>query len=383
MTDTLSLPKIPELPGMTISKGTTATPFPVPTKTTPRKGKNIPVPIPTMPNRPHSPYSPTISVIPQPKKEIISESKTEIILETSCKIISQESNSYEDIISHNMESELTNLGYRILNKIIVSDINGNKKVLYLKAINLKGQKVFIYVDVPGFTSMHQHDLVLIENNNGNIIPYSTKNGACDCAGTDVSGIAFEYGTNSVCTLLRENNYLKLNESNYTFINIIDNNSRQEGCIISYPIIRLSEIRISPEILLNNTDIVIRRLRNAEDSYERGELTSTHNSLENLNITWQNFNCVFNDITMKLATSLKQCDDYNNIYLANPPCDDEYKEKFHKLQYALAKRHEGIIMLTCAMKKVANKRREIDCLNKDVDEIIKYLEKEFAGIEQII
>ena len=90
-----------------------------------------------------------------------------------------------------MESELLSFGYVPLNKIVIK--NQSDELMsdqYVKAVNKMGQKVYILLDADNMQNIDS-DLTLVETKNGNIIPYSLKNGALKMAGMDASGIAFE------------------------------------------------------------------------------------------------------------------------------------------------------------------------------------------------
>lgn len=324
------------------------------------------------------------SPFPKSKTVVASPPKPKIVISPKCALPTQptipvtpiitENSSYNNLAINNMENELNILGYKILGKIVVNDLNGHKHIKYLKVINKKCHKLFIYVDIIGYSSVQSTDMVINETESGNSLSYSIKNGACNCMGNDVNGIAFEYGTNSICTLVRENNNVNLVESNYSFINLQNNN---ENNITSYPIIRLSEIKVNPEIVLENTDTVIRRLRTAEDSNERNELNNTHCSLELLNEAFIDFNDSCNEVTDKLVISLNQLKEWNDIYLNDPPCDDEYKEKFQKLQCKLTNTNDDVLKLIYIMKRVASKKRELEKITAEVKELTCFMNKEFV------
>jgi uncharacterized coiled-coil protein SlyX len=204
---------------------------------------------------------------------------------------------------------------------------------------------------------------MIIENNVNSLSYSIKHGAYNCVGTDVSGIVFEYGTNSICTIMRGDNDLKFNEVNYVF-NQNSHNSSFEGCVITYPIIKLSELKVNPDIILCNTDIVTRRLRNTEDSYERQELAHTDCALEQLNEALCNFKEVCNHSTHNLISSI------HNLKTLQ---EQEYNEE---LRNDLVKSNDNIVKLICVMKKVASKRKEMEKMTHEIDELTNYLKSQF-------
>lgn len=273
-----------------------------------------------------------------------------------------------------IENELTQLGYSVINKIVTS------KSQLLKAINKKGQKVYIYIDVLGCSSINENEIMITETNI-NSLSYSIKNGAYNCVGTDVIGVVFEYGINYICTIMRGDNDLKFNETNYvlshnnhnhTHNNHTHNNHTHnnhdnhnnlsfEGCVITYPMIKLSEVKANPDCVLYNTDIVTRRLRNAEDSYERQELLNTDLALEQLNDALCNFKIVCNNSTNKVIMNIQE--------LKNM---EECQDNNEKLRNDLVKSNDNIIKLICIMKKVANKRKEMEKIANEIQELTNCL-----------
>lgn len=291
---------------------------------------------------------------------------------------------YQGIISNaSIENELLNAGYAPLSKIVIRTDNGDKRTQYIKALNKKGQKVFILLDVNGYTTARSTDLTLIEAHSANIVPYSLKTGAYECAGKDVCGVAFECGSDAVCVLARGSNDLTPKEANFVFVEQrapAAATIESEGSIMSYPVIRLSEIRANPDLVLSNTDMVTRRLRNNAYVSELQEIAYAQKSLNNLNAAFVRFEAVRQNSGNKLNQTLTQLEQWNNVYMANPPTTDAAKDRYRRLQYNLAQRNEGIANLLRYMKKVADKRLEIDAITKEINDITDLAEKEFANVE---
>lgn len=292
---------------------------------------------------------------------------------------------YQGIISNaSIENELLNAGYAPLSKIVIRTDNGDKRTQYIKAINKKGQKVFVLLDVNGYTTARSTDLTLIEAHSANIVPYSLKTGAYECAGKDVCGVAFECGSDAVCVLARGANDLTPKEANFVFVEqkapAAAATIESEGSIMSYPVIRLSEIRANPDLVLANTDVVTRRLRNNTYAAELQELALAQQSINKLNAAFVRFEAIRENSARKLNQTLTQLEQWNNVYMANPPMTDEAKDRYRKLQYNLAQRNEGIANLLRFMKKVADKRIDIDAITKEINDISDFSEKEFANVE---
>lgn len=326
MSEIISMPILPVLPGISLPQSQKSIPFPV--------SKSI--------------VQPTKKIMPKSLRVPINESPVVNKAESLPVIIIQ------DLQTSDIDNELSGLGYLVINRITT------QKLQFLKAINKKGQKVYIYIDVIGSSSIKDNDIVMVETN-VNLLSYSIKNGAYHCVGTDVIGVVFEHGTNSICTIMRGDNDLNITEMNYAF-NQNEHNLSFEGCIITYPIIKLSELKVNPEIVLYNTDVVTRRLRNSEDSYERQELVNMDCALDKLNEVLYEFKQTCNNSTHKILSTIQdlkimqECEEYD-------------------LQDELIKSNDNIVKLICIMKKVASKRKEMEKITNEIEQLTSCLSSE--------
>lgn len=341
---------------------------------------SISTPFPSVSSFPSVP-SPKVSNIPKPaaKPPVKLTVVAPIITKTTVDIVEEmEDKSLHDITRSNVENELLQAGYIVINKIVVRSENGIKKLQYIKATNNKGQKVYILIDIASYMSPHPKDLIIREYNGSNTLPYSLKNGAYNNAVKDVTGVAFEYGSNSICTLIMDPTDLSIKETNYIFN---EHKSVEDSYhhIITYPIIRLTEIKVNPKIILDNTHTVINRLRNAEEIYERTELIAQNDAIIKLNDAFNDFGKLCDDVAERLYDDLNKLEDWNEVYLHDPPHEDEYKERFGKLQLNLIKRNEDVVNLIRIMKKVTNERKKIEMITKDINDLILFCQKEYADI----
>jgi len=321
MSDKIPMPILPVLPGISL----------------PQSQKTIP--FPTSPNK-----ATTKKIMPKSHQMKISVDETITITKTELPMLAK----------NNIEAELIELGYSIID-IMVSD-----KIKLLKTINKKGQKVYIYID--DMTDIVSNNKTMITETNVSILPYSVKTGAYNCVGVDVIGLVFEHSVNCICTIIRGDNDLKITETNY-IKNHSNNHSNNhfEGCVIAYPMIKLSELKINPDFVLHNTDIVTRRLRNTEDSHERKELQETDCALEQLIEALCEFKSTCNNSTHKIIMNIQE--------LKN---DQECNEN---LRDSLIKSNDNIIKLICVMKKVAGNRKEMSKMTNDIKELTNYLNSE--------
>lgn len=334
----------------------------------------------------------TIPQSPKPPIDVLSykipQAESKLPLNPSIEIMSQpfEITNYHGIIStSSLENEIMNFGYTPLSKIVVRSTDGEKRTQYIKAINRNGQKVFILIDVKGYTSARDDDIVVDEKNDANMIPYSLKMGAFNCSGKDVCGVAFECGT-SVCVVSRNLEETTPSESTFTFsregdVAIINVENRKS--VLVYPIVRLSEIRVNPDLVLHNSDIVTRRLRNSLYVTLVENLAGTQRSISKLNHLFNKFNQARELYASKLNKTLTTLEEWNNVYLSNPPRTDIEKDKFKKLQNNLTIRNDGIGTLLKLMDVAADQKKEVDKINNNLSDILAIWDKEYENIDYAI
>jgi len=286
---------------------------------------------------------------------------------------------YQGIITNSsLERELVNNGYNPISRIMVK--GDERKTKYIKANNKKGQIVFILIDTNGYTSSKDNDITLMDTNNATVIPYSSKMGAYSCAGKDVCGIAFECGSDSICILSHGDIDPTPIESNYVFVETKMDTGKVSNTVMPYPIIKLSEIRANPNLILKNTDLVTRRLRNSNYNAELNAFNALQQSLQKLNNSVNKFSMITQNAAAGLTRTLAQLDEWNDIYLENPPVNDEAKEKYRRLQYNLSHRNQGVSNLLRIMNKVSDKSKILELIGKEINELADLCEKEFANVE---
>ena len=280
---------------------------------------------------------------------------------------------YQEIISKaNIENELSRYGYKLLNRIVVG------KTQYLKTVNKKGQTVFILVDVEGYTTVKNTDLVLSESER-NFIPHSVKSGISDCIGNEVFGVLLESSGDVVCLISKDDD-LKVKESTFVFES--DQETPQEYTI-PYPVVKMSEVRTAPDLILDMTDKVTRRLRNKIFTSLLQDLKEEQKSVSKLVEVVEHFNKIKDEIALKINKTLTQLEEWNKIYDITPPVTDEGKERYKKLQYNLEYRNSGITTLLSSMKKVADQKKTIDKVASEISTVTKIVLKDFENIDYVV
>lgn len=278
-----------------------------------------------------------------------------------------------------VENELITLGYTPVSWIGVSDRNNMQ---YLKAVNRRGQTVFILIDnEPGL--IRTSDLTLIESKTGSIIPTTYRNVASQCT-KDVCGVAFECGNDALCTLVQTENALEPEETNFV---LVEPNSGSVSATIestegqlSYPVVRLSEIRANPTLVLENTDRAMRRLRNASYTAQLQELGYLQQSIMTLNKKFTQFNVMRERVAKELNQSLTELEAIARAF--DRPCDNpsEYEEReYSAIQAQLLQRNQWIGSLVNRMKMVADKRLELDRISDEIHTITLASNQDFANV----
>lgn len=165
------------------------------------------------------------------------------------------SSAYLSIITNsNCELELSKAGYVVNHKIITKDEKNNEMFSYIKAIDKNGNNVYVLVDEAGYLSTTEKDMQLSKCST-NLVPFSLKNGLYESVGLDAMGVAIECGSLGICTMTRSHD-MKPVEHNFVSKHI-DKESIDR--FYSYPIIKLSEIKHHPDIILQNVQNVSSRI----------------------------------------------------------------------------------------------------------------------------
>jgi hypothetical protein len=207
------------------------------------------------------------------------------------------------------------------------------------------------------------------------MPYSVKAKAIDCAKYDVCGVAFNCD-DYIC-ILDQDEKLKPRETNFVFI---ENNESAVGSLvdeepfISYPVVRLSEIRVNNTLVLKNCDEVTKRLRNTAYTSLQNVLESGVNNVNNVNNDYNNFNKLYYEVAVKIDNDIKELETLNNQYLIIPPVTDDDKIKFRLVQHNLKKRNQAADDLLRSMKRATEAHSKLVKFHEKMTKYNKFLEE---------
>ena len=282
-----------------------------------------------------------------------------------------------------IEEELLSFGYIPLSNINIQNERGEISNQYVKAVNKMGQKVYILLDdsIQNIDS----DLTLIETKNGNILPYSLKNGALKMAAMDTSGVVFECDQGGLCVLsnIMDDENLTSTESNFTFVEeknpsatVIEN----YGCHMSYPVVKLSEIRVNNHLVMDGSNMVTRKLRNSSYTAYLQDMKNVQDSI--LDLEDQN-NALVHLLEVnaaKLNETLSTLEQWNQHYIDNPPTTDCDIKKHNLIIHNLRIRNDYIAYLICGMKRVAEYKPQIDKLTTNIKEFNEFFNNQFENLD---
>lgn len=283
-----------------------------------------------------------------------------------------------------IENELMTYGYVALNSI---SIQNDKKIevdRYIKALNKMGQKVYILIDTP-----HQHivdaDITLIESKKGNMIPLSLKLGVSQIGSLDVSAMAIECDKNGLCILKHvidnDDDNLSLIESHFTFNNMSTDLVAIEnyGCHLTFPIVKLSEIRANNQLVVEGTDIVTKKLRINMYQDTMQELSQMPEMIKELELSYMDFKNVIDANFIKIKDNLVQLEKYNQYYVENPPSDDVAIQKQSLIKHNMRLRNDYHVLLLCGMKRVAENKQNIENIIDQLHDLTEIYDKQLCSL----
>jgi hypothetical protein len=280
-----------------------------------------------------------------------------------------------------IEKELMMDGYVPLAKLVVKE-GENKNGYFIKAINKLGQYVYISLDTEGFIATNPKDLTMVKSDIANTIPYSVKMSALECAGLNVCGLAFEC-ENGLCSLSTDVKTNKPVEESFIYT---EDRSERTGLIssglISYPIIKMSEIRADRDLVLKLTNESINRIRNSSYINVENKCVATKNSLLNLVGSFDNFINTKDVLFNKLRDSLEILGKISRDFHLKPPTTDEARKRYNTLLYNLRRRNDLFVTLLETINHISEESSHFNKCTSDINEITLSLKQNFEGVDSI-
>ena len=276
--------------------------------------------------------------------------------------------SINDMLSTELDVNLESYGYVTIKRIAARD-DGEPTIHYVKAINKNGEKVYIMVDLDKVFEAQPSDHLMKFDTLSGQLPLSVKNGAIKASSLETIGVAIECEHGDLTIVYREPNKIhpiEIHYYNHEF-------EYSENCILSFPVVRLSEIYIDNDTVLNNSSIVTGRLRNnihdilIEDINEFGE------QLNELSAAFMNFHELHTKICNQINDNFEYYRDLNTYYNQVDPIDQAEQEQHQEAYEEVVNRNNGVNFLLTTLNQVASKRHLIEECTRDIELINHHLE----------
>ena len=280
--------------------------------------------------------------------------------------------TYQSLIATvGLEGELLGVRYQIEGTISLNNGRSENRVQYIKAVNANGQKVYIMVDVTGVLPT-KRNLVMIPLTGPARVHHSTKLNAYDCVKNSVAGVAFEVGVDGLSTIVRDSETLEPREANYA---LIDQTQELEnkGIVMTYPIVRMSEIRTNPQLVLENTNEAFSCLRLTTTDSHSEAIRQSFEDLKALSEAWVYFNEIRYKVAGTLIRDIDQLQNWNNIFNERTVTSDTERDKVNGIQRNLAIRNERFEDISRLTRRVINRTAEIQAIAADISAITAAIE----------
>lgn len=284
-----------------------------------------------------------------------------------------------------IEEELLSYGYIPISNINIKDEDGNITNQYTKVINPLGQKVYVKIDTDNVQNLDS-DLTLVETKNGNILPYSLKNGSLKMAGFDTAGLIIE-SCEGICALSNVMNEADENltsvESNFTFVEQNNPSStviENYGCHMSYPVVKLSEIRVNNALVIDGANVVTKKLRNSSYNAYLQDMKNVQHSICELSVQNNALITLLEVNATKLNETLTTLEGWNKYYLDNPPVTDCDIKKHNLIIHNMRIRNDYVAYLICGMKRVAEYQPQIDKITNDIVNFNEFFNNQFSNLD---
>ena len=274
------------------------------------------------------------------------------------------------------EEELKSFGYQPIKTIGLK--NKDDHVVYIKSINKLGQTVYIMMDVMNNINC---DMTLVETQD-TFAASGIKTHMMNLTGFDVHGVAIECDQHGVCVLnnvMTNDETTRLVETNYATSSVTN---VTDGCHLSFPIVTLSEIKHNPDLVLEGSNIVTRKIRNSFYQTYVKDMIHVRESIDQLNNAYQRLVTLFEQDALKLNETLSTLENYNNHYINHPPTDDNAIKKSNLILYNMKVRHDYVSQLLCGMQRATNYKAQIDHLVDEVDEFLEFFESQYDVLDTL-
>lgn len=281
----------------------------------------------------------------------------------------------------NVEDQIIYYGYDPLGKIISIDDSNEVECRYIKAVNDRGQIVYIQPNHDSWMNSDPGDFTVTETTDPSTIPHSIRNGSFLTAVPDVCGVILEKET-ELCVITQSDYNMEPEETVLIPINCSTsiNDDNIDELIVAYPIVKLGEIINNNDIVVKNTCAVTVKLRNT--SYQTcikniSDMKLTCNELS------KNFDSLYveiDDSFKKLAHTIRELEGHKVDFEDNPPTDENQQIKIPRIVYNLKRRHEMMIELLKMCHSANSHSYQLKQINRKFSEMGDHTRRSFESVE---
>lgn len=282
-----------------------------------------------------------------------------------------------------VEVDLLKRGYSPKSKVVVMDDKGGAYGDYVVATNRLGQTVYVKLDSEGYVSVQPQDLTMVEGKTATIIPLSVKTNMMSCAGLDVCGVAFEC-EGGICTLTNDAESLTPKETTLIIVGKQEEKTVVvEDGLLAHPIVRMSDIKANPDLVLENTDKATRTMRNAAYQHALADVSSLEKSVSSLNKEASRLKSQHSQFSNSLSRSSDELIEINRKFLKSPELVSTNSEKYELVMFNLKQRAQMVLDLLSYMKAASELRKKIEILTAELALLNKEAQKRFEGVEYVM
>lgn len=283
--------------------------------------------------------------------------------------------------SASVEQQLVMSGFTPVDKVVIQEPDGNLSAKYIKVATRSGQCALVELDQAGYVATSPQDLNVVEVQDTTVVPYSTKNGAINSLGQEIAGVAFVCEDN-VCIVTRTEEVAP-RESLYVVTDKAgDKTAVLDSSPVAYPVVRLSEIMVSPEVVIRSIEEAAAQLRAKAYEAALEDLKKAKESVKEVGRALDDFDRVQEEALRDLRHSIEDLKKVLAKY-DNPALIEGNREKYDNLLFNLRRRYVLLEELIQNIESVSRKRHRLAKGARKILDKAAFLRDEFKQVRYVI
>ena len=279
--------------------------------------------------------------------------------------------------SPDVETVILNLGYKVIEKVYISDQNGVKSVEYILATNRSGNYVFVELDNPGQVIINEEDSSILNIAEATVIPENVRN----YYGQEVDNVAIMC-KDGVCFLSNQSEGPR-EKAFYYSSKMSERFAFYENSILPIPVVRMSVLVSDPAGVSSMIDAVTLKLR--KKALER-DIIKKEEVREVVGALCRNISELFviqEASEFRLLRSINELEGFKAQYESMSVLSDVDKVKYQRVLNNLAIRNALAMEYLSNNQDLANVIPPIVALNEKMNALKAFLLQKFEGIEGIM